>query len=453
MRSIDRRQFIKKTGWAIAGAAGAPLFVPASALGRDGGVAPSERITMGCIGLGGQGTHNMRAFLQNPAMQIVALCDVEKESNRYRGATFGLEPARRVVNEYYGKNKPSGSWEGPDLYSDFRELVARQDIDTVTVCTPDHWHGVIAAMAATSGKDIYCEKPLTNTVAEGRAVCDAVQRHGRVLQTGSHERSGGNARFACELVRNGRIGKLHTVRINLPVDEAHHNEVKALTQPQPITAPPETLDYDMWMGPTPVAPYIEKRVHFWWRFVLDFGGGEMTDRGVHVIDLAQLGLDADKTGPIEYDAWGRAPEEGIYNVCMEFGFECKYANGVRMIGTNEGPRGLKFEGTDGWVFIHIHGGRLEAEPASLLKEIIYPNEIHVGRSPGHHQNFIDAVKTRGETVATAETGHRTATLCHLLNISMQLGRPLKWDPVEENVIGDDRANAMLARPMRSPWRI
>ncbi len=186
---------------------------------------------------------------------------------------------------------------------------------------------------------------------------------------------------------------------------------------------------------------------------MNYGGGEMTDRGAHIIDLAQLGNDADDTGPVELEAQGERPSEGLYDTFLKYKFECKYANGVRMIGKDTGTRGLKFEGTDGWVFIHIHGGRLEAEPESLLKEVIGPNEIHLGRSPGHHRNFLDAVKSRGEPVAPAEIGHRTATICHLLNIAMLTGDKLKWDPRLERVTNSHQANRMLGRPMRSPWHL
>ena len=219
---------------------------------------------------------------------------------------------------------------------------------------------------------------------------------------------------------------------------------------QPV---PEGFDYDFWLGPAPYEPYNQMRCHMYWRFILAYGGGEMTDRGAHVIDLAQLGNKTDHTGPVELSATGSAAETGIYDAFMDFSFECKYANGVRMIGSNDSPRGVKFEGTDGWVFIHIHEGNLEAEPASLLKEKLSPDEEHLGRSPGHHQNFIQAVKTRSETMAPVEVGHRTATICHLLNISMLTGEKLIWDPEKEQITNSSEANKMLKRPMRSPWVI
>ena len=452
MKRISRREFLKNSAALTTAALGFPYIVKSSTFGADGSTAPSNRIVMGCIGIGGQGTFNMKAFLSNSDVQVVAVCDVNRGNDRYDmlyqapSSTAGREPARRIVNKHYGSGDCAA-------YNDFRKLLGRDDIDAVTVCTPDHWHGLISIAAAKANKDIYCEKPLVNTIAEGRAVYDAVKRHGRVLQTGSHERSNDSVRFACELVRNGRIGKLHTIRVNMPNSDPHHLEILKSNYPQPIMSVPEGFDYDMWLGHTPWADYTARRCHFWWRFILDYGGGEMTDRGAHIIDIGQLGNNTDDTGPIEISGRGRAPDRGIYDTFMEYDFECKYANGVRLIGGSSGERGLKFEGTDGWIFIHIHGGRLEAEPASLLKEFIGPDEIHLGRSPGHHQDFINAVKVRRQPVAPAEVGHRTASICHLVNIAMQTGCKLKWDPATEQIVNNSDANRMLARPMRSPWHL
>jgi len=450
---ISRRQFLRGVAGTSVAAVAVPYVVPSSVLGADGSVAPSERIVMGCIGVGGQGTHNMNAFMRQPDVQVVAVCDVERGRPAYRGATFGREPAKKLVESYYAQNKPSGLYSGCSAYKDFRQLLARDDIDAVTVCTPDHWHAVISVHAARSGKDIYCEKPLANTVLEGREVVEAVKRYGRVLQTGSHERSNDSVRFACELVRNGRIGKVHTVRVNMPFNEPHHQEVIKNAHPHPPMSVPPGFDYDFWLGPAPEKPYTERRCHFWWRFIFDYGGGEMTDRGAHILDLVQLGLGTDDTGPVEIEGKGKRLPRGLYDVFMEYEFELKYANGVRVIGKSEGTRGLKFEGDKGWIFIHIHGGRLEAEPASLLKEVIGPDEIHLGRSPGHHRNFLDALKTRGEPVAPAEVGHRTASICHLVNIALLTESKLKWDPRLERITNDLEADRMLSRPMRTPWYI
>jgi predicted dehydrogenase len=452
---INRREFVKGVGGAVAAGIGMPFVLASSSRGENGAISPSERITLGCIGTGSQGTSNMNAFMQMPDVQVVAVCDIDREyANDGGGRLFGREPSRALVDRHYAQQSPTGTYKGCAAYSDFRELLARGDIDAVTVCTPDHWHGTISVAAAEAGKDIYCEKPLVNTIAEGKAVRDAVGRYKRVLQTGSHERSNDSVRFACELVRNGRIGKLHTITVNMPNNDPHHLQIMRTNQPQPVMPVPEGLDYDMWLGPTPKAAYTKRRSHFWWRFILDYGGGEMTDRGAHIIDLAQFVNDADKTGPVEISGVGKtAPGGGLFNAFMEYSFECRYANGVRLVGTSKEPRGLKIEGSDGWIFINIHGGRLEARPESLLREQVGPGEIHLGRSTSHHQNFIDAVRTRQQPFASVEVGHRTATICHLVNIAMLTGRSLKWDPEKEVIVGDEEANRMLSRPMRSPWHL
>jgi len=452
-KELSRRGFLREAAGASVAAVGFPYFVPASALGQAGTVAPSNRIVIGCIGAGGQGTHNMNVFMGNPDVQVVAVCDVERGRNAYRGATFGREPGRQIVEKYYASQKESGTYKGCEAYTDFREVLARKDIDAVSVCTPDHWHGFITVAAAKAGKDIYCEKPLANTIAEGRAIANIVNRYGRVLQTGSQERSNESVRFACELVRNGRIGKLHTISVNLPCDEPHHAEVIKNAGPQPDMPVPAGFDYDMWLGPAFKEPYTERRCHFWWRFILRYGGGEITDRGAHIIDLAQLGNGTDDTGPVEITATGKRLPEGLYDVFMEYKFELKYANGVRMLGKSEGMRGLKFEGDKGWIFIHVPGGRLEAQPESLLKEKIGPEETHLGRSPGHQRDFLDAVKARREAIAPAEVGHRTATICHLINIALLVEQPLKWDPTRERVTNNPDADLMLIRSARRPWRL
>ncbi len=440
MNSIRRREFLKGVSLAAASAAALPTIIPSSALGADGSAPPSERIVMGCIGVGGQGTGNMRAFLGRKDVQVISVCDVDANHRR------------RAANHVNGRYKNKDCAE----FNDFRELLANDTVDAVTVCTPDHWHGLASIAAAKAGKDIYCEKPLTNTVAEGKAVYDAVSRYGRVLQTGSHERSRPNARLACELVRNGRIGKLHTIEISLPCDQGHHMAVrndKSVHREMPI---PDGFDYNMWLGHCPDAPYTVKRCHFSWRFVLDHGGGEMTDRGAHVIDLGQLGAGTDATTPISYQATGTLPEttSNLWNTYFNYKFECMYANGVRMIGNSNNPRGVKFIGDDGWIFIHVHGGNLRASDTNILREKIGADEIQIGRSPGHHADFINCVKSRGVPMASAQIGYHSAVICHLLNISIQLGgRKLRWDPQAGQVLDDDQANRMLARPMRSPWSL
>ena len=432
---LSRRQFLFRTTALTAGAIGFPYIVPGRALGLDGAVAPSNRIVMASIGTGGQGRYDTQALASLPDVQYVAICDVDKK--------HGEQARQMLVDMYSGQN---GAANGIEIYNDFREVIARPDIDAVMIAPPDHWHAVMSVAAAKAGKDIYCEKPLANSIPEGRAVVDTVKQYGRVFQTGSHERSRDNARYAVELVQNGRIGKLHTIRVNMPVD--NHGPIE--TQ-KPMPVPPE-LDYDMWLGPAPWEPYTEKRVHFFFRYILDYSGGEMSDRGAHIIDLGQFGNGTDRTGPIAVQGTGWRPEDGLFNTFMKYRFEFEYANGVHLIGETATPRGIRFEGDKGWVFIHIHGGDLEASSPSLLKEVIGPGEIQLGRSRGHHADFIDCVKSRAEPKAPVEVGHRTASMCHMANISMKLGRRLEWNPDTEQ-FNDDEANRMLIPNMRSPWQI
>lgn len=431
-KTTSRRRFLKTGVAALA----SPYFVSSRVLGA-GVVPPSDRIVMGAIGTGGQGMGMMEAHMNLAGVRFVAVCDVD---TRHR------DRAKAAVNAKNGN-------QDCQAYADFRKLVARKDIDAVTVTTPDHWHGLCSIAAAKSGKDIYCEKPLVNSIGEGRAVVDALNVKKRILQTGSHERSGSNSRFACELVRNGRIGKLHTIRVNLPCTDGHHKQARKLTGLPPTQPVPKGFDYDFWLGHTPLAPYSPRRCHFWWRFNLAYGGGEMTDRGAHVIDIAQLGGGFDETGPVKITAKGVRNEKSLYDTWWDYEFENEYANGVRMIGSSRGPRGVKFEGDKGWIFVHIHGGRLEANPASLLKEKIGENEIHLGRSPGHQRNFIECVKSRKQPVAAAEIGHRTASVCHLTNLAMMLERTLHWDPKAEKFANDDEANKLITPRMRSPWKL
>ena len=426
---LTRRGFLRGAGAAAAAAALGPAIVPSSVFGA---AAPSNRITMGCIGVGGRGTGNLRTFIGRSEVQIRGVCDVD-ESHAVR--------AKRIVDQRYG-NGDCG------LYNDFREMLVRSDIDAVTVCTPDHWHALITITAAKAGKDIYCEKPLANTVAEGRAVCNVVTRYGRVLQTGSHERSRYPVRFACELVRNGRVGKLHTIWVNLPVSQ-HQRQIA----PQPVVPVPPGFDFDTWLGPAPWSAYTPRRCHGSFRYILDYSGGEMTDRGAHVIDIAQLGNGTDHTTPVRISGRGWAPTDGLFDTFMKYDFECTYANGVKLIGRSAGQRGIKFEGSDGWIFVHIHGGRLEAGPASILKEKIGAGEFHIGYSPGHHQDFLNAVRSRQRTVAPAEVGHHTGSICHLVNIALLTGRELKYDPKRERILNDSGAAAMLTRACRSPWHL
>ncbi len=421
---IRRRDFLK----AAAAAAAAPYVITSPALGGSGRPAASNRIAMGFIGVGGQGGGHLRASVRHPEIEVLAVCDVDA---RHRDRAKAAVDSRR---------------KGCAAYGDFRELLARDDIDAVLIATPDHWHALISIAAAQAGKDIYCEKPFATTIAEGRAVCQAVKRYGAVFQTGSQERSNGRCRYACELVRNGRIGRLHTVRMNLPTDNRRCG-------PQPAMPVPKGFDYDTWLGPAPAEPYTARRCHFNFRWILDYSDGELTDRGAHVNDIGQWGAGMERSGPVAIGGKGDFPADGLWNTATGFHVEGEYASGVKLVIASTPPRGIRFEGTEGWIFVNIHGGQLQAEPASVLTSRIGPNETHLYRSGGHRADWLRAIRTRGRTVAPAEVGHRTVSLCHLANISMLLGRKLKWDPKEERFVGDAEANRMLARPMRPPWHL
>ena len=434
MTGTTRREFLRR---AAVGALAAPYLIRASALGAEGRPPPSGRITTGHIGVGGRGGYLLGGFLGSSESQVLAVSDID--SRRRDGA-------RDRVEKHYAGEKERGAYKGCDAYPDFRDLVARKDIDAVAVATPDHWHALTSIAALKSGKDVYCEKPLAGTVGEGRAVCDAVRRYSRVLQTGSHERSNASCRMACELVRNGRVGKLHTIRVQLPTG----NNRCGPQAPQPV---PEGFDYDMWLGPAPWEPYTPRRCHGVFRWILDYSDGELTDRGAHVGDIALWGAQPFLKGPVEIEGKGEFPQDGLWDTPVAFDITHTYSNGVRLLCVSKGPRGVKFEGSDGWIFVHIHGGALEAEPKSILRETIGPGEVHLKRSPGHHNDFLSCVRNRTDPVAPAEGGHATASFCHLGLIAMQTGQKLKWDPERERFLNSDEANRMILRPMRSPWRL
>jgi len=443
---VSRRNFLRGATAALVASAAAPYVVPASALGADGRPAPSDRITMGCIGLGGRGTVDMQAFLGRGDVQIVALCDVDKGSDRYEDAWYrGLKPAMDAVAKHYARDKAAGTYRGPDGTQDFRELLARTDIDAVTVATPDHWHAGIVVAAAKAGKDIYCEKPMSLTVADGRAMVEAVRRYGRVFQCGSQRRSSAKCRFSCELVRNGRIGKLQAVRVGLPGGRWIRSNAKETFEPEPV---PETFDYDMWLGPAPWAPYTYNRCHWNFRWNLDYSGGQVTDWGAHYIDMAHWGMGAEHAGPVEVAGEGKFPPPSeLWNTATDFHFACTYAGGVKM-DVSSGGGGVRFIGADGWV--DLEGG---SEPASLQKEPTGTDEIHLYESRDQHGNFIDCVKSRGPTAAPVDVAHRSIIPAHLGNIAMRLGRKVRWDPAAERFFDDPGADRLLSRAYRSPWSV
>jgi len=456
---INRRQFLKKATRITAGAIAFPYVVPSSVLGRAGHVAPSNRITLGCIGMGGQGTWDMTGFLHHSDVQVLAVCDVNKESDDYDtlyqfpgSNTAGHEPARRRVQNYYAQRRATGTYKGCDAYSDFRDLLARDDIDAVLIAVPDQWHAIPAVMAAKSGKDVYAEKPLAYSISEGRAICEAVKRYGVVWQTGSQQRSDYKFRRACELVRNGRIGKVHTVKVGLPYRSSISDINGKLTKPAPV---PEGFDFDMWLGPAPEAAYCPGRCHWNWRWISDYSGGQITDWAGHHIDIAHWAMGTEYSAPVEIEGTGSFPaaEDGLYDVAESYCFVCKYAEGFTMMvaDSEQLEMGGGFEGTDGWV--HVNRGGLSAYPEAILDSVIKPDEIHLYESNDHIANFIDCVKSRSQTVAPAEVAHHSIMVAHLGLIAIKMGRRLRWNTKEERFIDAPEADRLLSRPMRSPWHL
>jgi len=434
-RDMNRRQFLRRAAGVSAAVATFPCVIPSSALGNAGAVAPSNRIVMGCIGVGSQGSGNMRGFLGKKQAQIVAVCDVDRR-NRDR--------AKRTVDERYGNSDCR-------TYHDFRDVIEREDIDALSLALPDHWHSIPVIMAARAGKDMYGEKPLARTIREGRAMADAVHRYGRVWQTGSWQRSVRNFHRGCELVRNGRIGKVYKVEVGLPTGGGGGDPVI-----QPI---PDGLDWDFWLGPALWRPFMKfsKRAPHWdWRWIMDYSGGQLTDWAGHHIDIAHWGLGLDETGPVEIEGRGVYPKEGLYDAPTAYKFTCKYANGLTMVVANDRqqPKGMgtMWYGEKGWIHVD-RGDKLDAEPKSILNETIGPDEIRLYDSRDHQQNFLDCVLTRKKTIAPIETAHRSISVGLLGEIAMLTEAKLKWNPDKEIFLNNDQANRMLSRPMRSPWHL
>lgn len=434
--TIQRREFVRKASGLAAGLAGFPAIISAAARGSDGTVAPSNRITMGCIGLGMQGFPNMKNFLEIPGVEVIALCDLDKTH---------LEEGRKAVAENTGK-------AGCASYNDFEELLARPDIDTVMLAVPDHWHGIIAVAAVRAGKDIFGEKPLAHNWFESKAIVDAVKRYRRIWQTGSWQRSVYNFRLGAELVRNGRIGKIRHVEVGLPQG---HWDFAGTAGQEAISAPPATLDFDRWLGPAPGAPYCPARVHRNWRWNLDYAGGQLVDWIGHHMDIGHWGMDCDYTGPVEIEGQGEYPKQGtLWNTATRYRVNTRYASGITVTIAGGHPdirMGTRWIGDNGWVW--VDRGGMDASPKSLLKEKIGPNEVQLYRSDNHFRNFIDCVRSRKLTITPAEVAHRSATPGYLGQICMVLGKKLRWDPEQEKILGDPDAERLLSRPMRAPWHL
>jgi predicted dehydrogenase len=455
---MDRRGFLATAGKGLVASSvvgGFPAVVPASVFGAT---SPSNRINVGAIGTGriSRG-HDMPGIWQYDTARIVAVCDVDSRR---------VLDAKTLVNGHYAK-KTGKPYDGVTTYANYRDLLASKDVDAVVISTPDHWHTLVAIDAVEAGKDVYLQKPTSLTIAEGRALSNAVKRTGRIFQIGSQQRSAAQFRYAAELVRNGRIGKLQTVEVGLPGDPSGDEE--------PEMPVPKNLDYDLWLGSTPVVYYTEKRVHPQegydrpgWLRCEQFGAGMITGWGAHHIDSAHWGMDTELTGPVEI--WGKAefPKKGLWDVHGDFRTEALYANGVKMIVSGAFPNGIKFVGSEGWIFVSRGNERVTAsDPVAKLKDasalaasdpkiitsVIGPNEINLPRSTNHHGNWLEAVKSRQQPIAPVEVAHRSCSACLLHHIAMKLDRKLHWDPVKEAFKDDDEANAMRSRPQRAPYTI
>jgi len=418
---LNRRQLLKQAAKASA-VLTVPCFVPGSVLGMNGAVAPSERIVLGAIGLGGRGTGDLRCFMNNPDVQFVAICDVRK---------LRREAIKTMADTKYGNTDCA-------MYRNMHEILARPDIDAMLIATGDRWHTMASITAAKAGKDVYCEKPCSMTISESRALADTYRKYGRIYQAGTQRRSIGNFIFAAELAHSGKLGKLHTVHANTRPPATSHHWLPA--EPLP---PANEVDWDMWLGPCPWRPYNSQYVRGRWRGFFDFHGGGILEWGAHTVDLCQWAAQKDHTTPVEY-------------VPTSDGATCTYADGLKLIMRSQGWMGMgtcsaRYEGDEGWIETG-DSGKFEIYPESLRTERTVFRMA--GTDPTTHiRNLLDCVKTRKPANANSDFAARSHVVSHAAYIAWQLGRTLKFDPVKEEFIGDDEANRMRSRAMRDPWRI
>ena len=423
-----------------------PLILPSAVLGREVRPAPSNRIAMGFIGIGDHGFQmNLKRLVSEPDMEPVMLCDVDSEY--LQRAVEYVESARNVKLEKRAITK------------DWREVIARPDIDAVMISTPDHWHVPIALAAIRAGKDVICEKP-TLTIEEGRVLCEAVRGHGRVFQAAMEDRALPVYHRIAELVHNGHIGKLRHIRMTLPGEPWSETPPKSQPPQFPVKAEsiPPTLDYEMWLGPAPEAPYQPERVHYrnpagGWRYISDYSGGMFTDWGVHMGDTVQWATGTESTGPVAVSGKGHFFTDGLFDTAYQFQVRYRYAEGFEMV-VESGGTGLRFEGTDGWLEVPRFGRSIQASKPSLLRHATKPNETHLYTDyRGEHRNFLDCVKSRRDPYFSVEALRGVSNVMHIGTIAMQLGRPLKWDPGREIFPHDAEANTRISREMRAPWTL
>lgn len=436
-----RRRFLAAT----VGATVAPYVVPASALGRDGQLPPSERITIGMFGVGNRGSSSLRAMQPLPDHQVVAIADCR----RSRAVL-----AQQQVNDFYAQRLGKANFQGCDIYNDFRDVLVRDDIDAIWGCVPDHWHGVVYNRAIEAGKDLYGEKPISRWIADGIAVRDAVRRHGCVLQTGTQQRSDPKFRHACELARNGYLGQVHTVYVGAPGGQSYPVETPC--------DPPAGFDYDMWTGPAPYFPFDKRRCEWLAMYMIShYCAGFITNWGVHHLDIAGWGCPEIFEKAFTIEGTGQLPNEGMTDTWISWQTQLQWESGLKMDYTNSdnpNKQGCKFEGDEGWV--HVNRSGIWAEPASLLNvqmgagdKPLHTSPAHADPYTAHTADFFRSVRTRQDPVSPVEHGHAASTLGNVADIALRLGRKLQWDPTQGQFVGDDTANSMLARAARSPWTI
>lgn len=452
---MKRRHFISKSATFTAGTIILPTIIPSKVLGKN---PPSDQINIGQIGFGRIAmTHDLAETLKYDIARVVAVADFD--SNR-------LKKGKQFIESFYTKKTGNQAYLNVKTYSDYRGILADKGIDAVIISTPDHWHAQPAIEAAIAGKDIYLQKPTSLTIAEGRLLSDTVKRKGVILQVGTQQRSSPQFRVAAELVRNGRIGKLHTVKIGLPGDPSGPEAPQQLV--------PENLNYEAWLGSTPEVYYTEMRVHPQnsltdrpgWLRCEQFGAGMITGWGQHHFDSAAWGMDTELTGPITVEAVAQFPKSGLWDVHGDFMSKAEYENGITQLTSGGYPNGIRYEGTDGWIFVTrgdysvtpsdpVPGGQgvkaLEASDPKILTSVIGENEIHLYVSNEQHGNWLDCIKSRKEPVSPVEIGHRACTVCLVTHIAMKLGRKLNWNPDAEEFVNDPEANSLLTRPQRFPY--
>ncbi len=452
---MKRRKFISDTVTVTAGSVIMPVIIPSSVIGKD---PPSDKINIGQIGFGRIAmTHDLPETMKYDAARVTAVADYDMKR---------LSLGKQFIETFYSKTTGKSGYIRVKTYDDYHDIIADKDIDAVIISTPDHWHSQPAIEAALAGKDIYLQKPTSLTVAEGRLLSDVVRQQNVILQVGTQQRSSAQFRIAAELVRNGRIGKLHTVKIGLPGDPPGPDAPE-----QPV---PENLNYDAWLGSTPEIYYTEMRVHPQnsitdrpgWLRCEQFGAGMITGWGQHHFDSAAWGMDTELTGPVSVEAVAQFPKSGLWDVHGDFMSKAEYRNGITMLASGGYPNGIRYEGTEGWIFVTrgdysvtpsdpVRKDRntmaLEASDPAILSSVIGPDEIHLYESSEQHGNWLECIRSGNEPVSEVETGHRACSVCLIIHIAMKLGRKLEWNPDIERFVNDDQANSMLSRPQRAPY--